>query len=912
MAERIGAFDWAGATTLGPAAAWPAALRTPLTIMLGSNQPMFALVGNERCLLYNDSFTTLLGSRHPGALGEPWSRVLQEARNELAPLVERAFSGEPVWQDNVQLLSHERGRIAQKRFSFAFTPLTSETGQVLGVFCTCNEIGKSNNLQRRLRHANQILELAWEAARGAVYEHAVPAPGQPVYFGEQWADILGYDRAELPATEDFLDWVYQHIHPDDRALVEERYRAFMAGRRPGYRVEVRMRHKDGDWVWIRGVNRALERNDDGSVRRMIAMALDITDLKRVEEALRASEMQFREMANGLPAMVWVCDADGQLALVNDTYCEFFGISRAQIHQGTWATVVHPDEVRSYLDELFACLREQRPFHAQARFRRADGQWRWMECWAKPRLDGAGGFCGLIGTSMDVTDRKRAEDALREQEERFRTLADNIAQLAWMADREGRIIWCNRRWLDYTGLDAAAMAGDGWQQAHHPDHLERVEAKIRRCFEDEEPWEDTFPLRGKDGRYRWFLSRALPIHDEAGELVRWIGTNTDVTEQREYAERLREAERQTSEFLAMLGHELRNPLAAVRSAAELVSLAEPEDPRLQRAWVVLERQSTHMTRLIDSLLEVSRIARGKITLDRRTVDLRRVLEGVLQDRSAQLAGSGLELEKSLPRAPVWVSGDDVRLAQIFDNLLGNAIKFTPPPGRVSIALGTEHGHAVAHVRDTGAGIRPEMLGSIFEPFQQDTQDISRSAGGLGLGLALVKGLVELHDGSVEAHSSGPGSGAELTVRLPLSAAPSAPVTPTQPEGPPRRRILIVEDNVDAAEMLQFVLELQGHEVTVAVNGTEGLELLRLDEPDVVLCDIGLPGMSGYEFARAVRADPMLGDVVLVALTGYGRAADRRRTEEAGFDAHLTKPVELAALDEVLAGLASRRPGAGPPC
>jgi PAS domain S-box-containing protein len=613
---------------------------------------------------------------------------------------------------------------------------------------------------------------------------------------------------------------------------------------------------------------------------------------------RDTEARLREAADSLPVIVWVLDTTGQLQLVNHAFCEFFGVDRAELLGTRWTDRIHPDEAKHFLDDLYDCVRARRAFTAQTRVRRADGEWRWIECWARPSFGATAKLRGFVGTSADITDRKRAEAALHEEKQRFQTLADNIAQLAWMADADGRIFWYNRRWLDYTGQSSDSPPITAWRNAQHPEHIDRVVAKVTRCFANGEPWEDTFPLRGKDGEYRWFLSRALPIHDDHGNVVRWIGTNTDVTEQRAYAERLREAERQTSEFLAMLGHELRNPLAAVRSAAELVNLTEPHDHRLHRAWVVLERQSLHMTRLIDSLLEVSRIARGKVKLDRKVVDLAKILDDMLQDRSAQIGASGLDLDRQLPARPLWVLGDDVRLAQIFDNLLGNAIKFTAPPGRITVAARADGDAVVARVRDTGAGIRPEMLTSIFEPFQQETQELSRTAGGLGLGLALAKGLTELHGGSIEARSDGPGEGAEFIVRLPAAQPPSVEPSAEVRRDAGGQRILIVEDNVDAAEMLQFVLEIQGHEVMVAANGAEALELLRHEDMDVVLCDIGLPVMSGYELAREIRSDSALCDLVLIALTGYGRSSDRRRTQEAGFDAHLTKPVELRALDEVL--------------
>jgi PAS domain S-box-containing protein len=620
--------------------------------------------------------------------------------------------------------------------------------------------------------------------------------------------------------------------------------------------------------------------------------------ERYKEALQESEARFREMVDGLPLIVWVHDAAGAQEMVNATFCEFFGVTREEMKGGRWQILMHPDDADAYLQEFLACVDDRRPFRAQVRVQRADGQWRWIESWGRPRLSASGEFRGFVGTSADITERKQVEAALKESEARLRTLADNIAQHAWMADGQGSIFWYNQRWFDYTGTTFAEVEGWGWDKVHHPDHLERVTEGYRRCLASGRAWEDIFPLRGRDGRYRWFLSRAVPIRDESGQVVRWLGTNTDITEQRQAEQQLRESDRRKDEYIAMLGHELRNPLAAIRNATELIKLSELPDPRLQRAAGVLERQSTHMARLIDGLLEVSRIARGTIDLQLQTVDLRTILDAVARDRMIDAAARALDLHVDVGHEPLWVRGDPVRLTQVFDNLIGNAIKFTNADGRIVVSAWRADDHALARVRDTGVGIQPEMLSAIFEPFRQEAQDVARAAGGLGLGLALAKALVELHAGTIAAHSEGRGAGAELEVRLPLVAAPAQERPIEQLEAAPTRRVLLIEDNADAAEMLRSLLELRGHEVRTVSSGPEALALLRQHAIDLVLCDIGLPDMSGYDIARSIRANQALRELPLVALTGYGQLADQRRAEQSGFDEHLTKPVDLAAIDDVL--------------
>jgi CheY-like chemotaxis protein/two-component sensor histidine kinase len=374
--------------------------------------------------------------------------------------------------------------------------------------------------------------------------------------------------------------------------------------------------------------------------------------------------------------------------------------------------------------------------------------------------------------------------------------------------------------------------------------------------------------------------------------------TDIT-QRKAAERsLLEASRQKDEFLAMLSHELRNPLAAVRSAAELLRLHQAGDRILVRTQSILERQTGHMAKLLDGLLDVSRIIRGKIALDPRVVDLAATLRSVLIDLEPVIEQSGLVLERVLPVNAVWVSADEVRLTQIIDNLLSNAVRYTERGGTITVTLTANHDLAVLAIQDTGIGIEPDLLPHIFDVFRQGRQNLDRSVGGLGLGLALVRSLVELHGGSLTGASEGAGRGSEFIVRLPLVSAPAG-VTPADQAEPEPAQILLIEDNDDAAEMLVGALEMRGHHVVRLPDGQDALQTARRLQPDIVLCDLGLPGgVTGYDVAREFRIHPELDDAVLIALTGYGRPDDKRDARTAGFDAHLTKPVDFDVLERTM--------------
>ncbi len=411
----------------------------------------------------------------------------------------------------------------------------------------------------------------------------------------------------------------------------------------------------------------------------------------------------------------------------------------------------------------------------------------------------------------------------------------------------------------------------------------------------------------------------PLLETDGSVSGIFAHGVDVTENVETAEALREADRRKDEFLAMLGHELRNPLAPIRNAVQILRQAGHDEALLEMARGMIDRQVSHLARLVDDLLDVSRISRGKVLLRKERLDLAELVRDTVEDHRRGLEAGGLTVELTLSGGPLWVEGDGTRLAQVLGNLLNNAGKFTDPGGRVTVELsgGTQAGTsplgmagmAEITVEDTGIGMDPEMLERLFETFSQADRTLDRSRGGLGLGLALVKGLMELHGGEVQAGSAGLGRGSRFTLRLPLAAAAEATsreesVTPDR--GAASRRVLVIEDNVDAAESMQMLLELSGFEVETAMDGRAGLEAARRFQPDVVLCDIGLPGgMDGYAVARELRADDALRPVRLIALTGYGQAEDRLRAYAEGFDLHLTKPVDPALLPDLLAKTPERK-------
>jgi two-component system CheB/CheR fusion protein len=419
---------------------------------------------------------------------------------------------------------------------------------------------------------------------------------------------------------------------------------------------------------------------------------------------------------------------------------------------------------------------------------------------------------------------------------------------------------------------------------------------------------------KDGERINVSVTISPIRDETGRLVGASKVARDITQQKRMEaelraraeeiarqnEELKRADQEKDRFISMLAHELRNPLAPIMTSVEVMRRLD-SDGLLDRPRRVIERQVRHLVRLVDDLLDVTRISHGKVTLRRERLDLVRVVRNATEDRRASVEGRGVRVELRLPETPVWVTGDATRLDQILDNLLENAAKFTEEHGRITVSLAREGECAEIRVKDTGIGIEPELLPRLFEVFTQADRTLERNRGGLGLGLAIVQGLVELHGGTITGHSDGIGKGAEFRVRLPVEAElPALLGSPPDPANRARLRakVLVVEDNRDAAEMLADLLNLFGYEVEVAHSGTEGVAAAHRFHPEIVLCDIGLPGLDGYAVARQLRGAPDTCGTRLIAVTGYGSDEDRQMTLHAGFDSHLVKPVDPKKLLEQL--------------
>lgn len=649
-------------------------------------------------------------------------------------------------------------------------------------------------------------------------------------------------------------------------------------------------------------------------KRLVALLFnDITALRleqetrqRAEVALAESGRRFRELADTAPAMLWVTEADGAASYLSRGWYEYTGQTHAEGLGYGWLDAVHPEDRAPARRAFLAANARQEAFEIEHRLRRSDGVYRWVIDAGRPRFD-EGRFDGYVGSVIDIHDRKTAEDRL--------DLAVNSGKVGlWYCDLPFDVLDWSRQVKEHFGLPADTVVTIAtFFERLHPDDREETRRAIEKSIETKQPYDVLYRTVGLDGQTRWI--RAIGRTGFDGDRpVHFDGITIDMTELVSLREAAETANRAKDEFLAMLGHELRNPLAPISTALQLLKLRGVTGGESERA--IIERQVQHLVGLVDDLLDVSRITRGRVELRKEHIDLAEVVARAVEIASPLLEQQRHKLEVDVPRGLI-IDGDPGRLAQVIGNLLTNAAKYTEPSGEITVRAEARDGHVELSVRDTGIGIEPEMLSRVFELFAQEKQSLDRSQGGLGIGLAIVRGLVELHGGGVTAASAGKGLGAEFTVRLPLAARgtavaqvePAATATPAI--AAVGRRVLVVDDNRDAADLLCEVLRALGYEASAVYDGPSALNELERIRPHVALIDIGLPVMNGYEVAQRIATHHRFHATRLVAVTGYGQQRDRQASAQAGFSAHLVKPVDAAELGEVLAGLTSDPSGDGVP-
>ncbi|XXY28968.1 GNAT family N-acetyltransferase [Sorangium sp. So ce233] len=622
-----------------------------------------------------------------------------------------------------------------------------------------------------------------------------------------------------------------------------------------------------------------------------------------------ADVHFRMLIDGVKDYaIFMLDTEGRVATWNVGAQHIKGYSAEEVI-GSHFSRFYPAEAldRKWPETELAEARRLGRFEDEGWRVRKDGSMFWANVIITAIRDPQGELRGFSKITRDLTERRRQEASLRQSEERFRTLVEGVKDYAiFMLDPEGRIATWNVGAQHIKGYSAEEVIGTHFSRFYPADAIERrwpetVLAAARRDgrFEDE-GWR----VR-KDGSMFWASVVVTAIHGPQGELRGFSKITRDLTERKRF-EQIEFNARQMEEFVAMLAHELRNPLASISNATLVLTSESKTNPEIGWAVGVMERQVGLLARLVDDLLDVSRITRGKIALERKSVDLTDIVTRAVEASRTWIDAREQALEVRLPEGPLSVEGDLARLTQVVTNLLHNAAKFTPVRGSIQVALEADDARATLRVRDNGVGISPRLLPQVFDLFTQGDRSLDRAEGGLGIGLTIVRRLIELHGGTVRALSEGPDRGSEFVVQLPRAARPVAQPARGAPaqRTADRLRVLVVDDNQDSAESMAMLLQRMGHEAHAVFDGPSALDLATRLKPDLVLLDIGMPGMTGHEVARALRGIPGLAGLSLFAMTGYGQESDRRSTQEAGFDEHLVKPISVDVLRRRVTNIAAR--------
>jgi PAS domain S-box-containing protein len=649
------------------------------------------------------------------------------------------------------------------------------------------------------------------------------------------------------------------------------------------------------------------------IEREEQLKQEITVRKQVEATLHKSQRDLNHAQAVAHIGNWRMNVCNNTLEWSDENFRIFGIPKGTpLSYQSFLDVVHPAD-RQLVDAAWKSTLTGKPLDIEHRI--IVGQnIKWVREQAGLEFDEHGSLLGGFGTTEDITDIKNSQVALQQERAFLRQVIDAVPSVIFVKDKEGRFLLGNQALAQSYGTSPEGLIGltednfntntDAVTRFYQNDLLV-MSSRIPKVIPDEK-------VTHADGSIHWYNAIKIPLIDD-DKCNKILVVATNITEHKRAEEALCLADQRKDEFLAMLAHELRNPLAPIRNAVQLLKIQAATDPRLAWSCNTIDRQVTHMARLLDDLLDVARIMQGKIRLNIERLELTDIVNNALETSHSLIESRGQELIISQTMHSQWINGDRVRLAQVLSNLLNNASKYTDEGGKITLSIMREDTEIVIEIRDTGIGIAPDILPHIFDLFTQADHSLAHSQGGLGIGLTLVRQLVEIHGGTVSAASAGIGKGSSFTVRLPasmmtLSATKSALTKSTLPM--PKRRILIVDDYADAAESLMMVLEAEGHQIEIADCGMKAIEQAQVFQPQVVLLDIGLPDLNGYEVAKRLRTLPETRDAILIALTGYGKPEDLEFSKAAGFNHYLLKPLDFEKLSSLLASIPNERFGKDP--
>ncbi len=918
MGELIFDHDWTE-SGVGPISTWPPNLKFAVSTILLMPSAALLLWGPRHIQIYNDNYRDLMGVKHPDGLGQPVSDCWPEAWNFFSPICEAVMQRrESFIFDDEPLLVNRTGTPEEAFFRLTYSPIPDEIDSLScsasntggakagapGIFVTISETTETINERAweaeraRLREALQakriqLLEEVFHNAPSFLYVLRGPKlvfelANEAYYQLVGHRELLGRPLFEaLPeAAEDYCRRQLAKVMATGKPFIGCELPITVISD-PGQPPEKRFI----DAVYLP----LLE--EDGSYEYVLGHGVDVTEhvrkREKAEEALRETERRFRDALEIDTVGVIFLDKDGQITEANDAFLEMSGFSREDEQAGLLRCdeLTPPEWMATTLragEELKATGRAT-PYEKEL-FRKNGS--RWWALIAAMQLNEKEGVVYII----DITERKRVEQNLRESEARFRAMAEASPALTWQVNAQGNLVYVNQRVMDMVGMTLEELLPSRWRSVLHPDDEPGFLAAIEQALRDRSRFQYRVRARARGGEWHWLESYALPWFTGPDEYAGHVGVSIDITEAVKAETALREADLRKDEFLATLAHELRNPLAPIANALALI--ARPEGAAaVPHLLPVINRQVNYMIRLVDDLLEISRITSGKVELRQAPTDLAVVLHNAVEAGRPQIDEKEHKLSVSIPHAPLIVYADAVRLEQVFTNLLNNAARYTGKRGQIWLTAHREADNAVVSIRDNGIGILAGMLPRLFDMFTQERRNGVGTQEGLGIGLSLVYRLVKMHGGTVEARSEGKDRGSEFIVRLPLAASviQGEMMEPEKTTAAPTGlRILVVDDNHDAAEVLSMLLESMGLDVHSVDSGPAALAAIPEYRPNIILMDIGMPGMDGNEVARRIREQPQFNDIKLIALTGWGQEKDRRLSHESGFDYHLTKPVNFKVL------------------
>jgi len=794
-------------------------------------------------------------------------------------------------------------------------PIWDEQGQLSG----CVLIFRDVRLQREVEQ-NRASQLITARFLAAIVESSNDAIISKSLDGiiQSWnaaaERLFGYTSEQAVGKHISLIIPQERISEEDLIIA-----SLKAGQRIEHFETERLR-SDGDHILV-SLTISPIKDESGAVVGASKIARDVTTQRKAEQRERellkeaaAANAKFHAFFDQGALFAAITDLDGTILETNRLAWEGSGYTREQIvdkpfWDGPWWTPSSSlvEQIRN------GCARAAagEAFRAELPYFVADGTQRVVDLNILPIRDELGRVLFLAPTGADITERKRAEA----DREKFVTLIENSTDFIGICDLNGIPFFINRAGLDLVGLNSIEEARQTRvADFFFPEDQDKIMNEFFPAVMEKGHGEIEVRFRNFNTREaRWMAYKVLMLTDSDSKPVAFATVSQDVTERKRMADDLRnlaadlsQADRRKNEFLATLAHELRNPLAPICNMVEVLKRPEPGSEMLQQARDTIERQLAQMVRLVDDLLDVNRITHDRLELRKSEVELSSVIQGAIEAARPLIDSARHDLRVDLPNEPIYLNADPARLAQVFANLLNNSCKYTKPGGAIWVNARRKDDNVVVTIKDNGTGIPKDKLQSIFDMFTQVDRDSGRSEGGLGIGLTLVKRLIEMHEGSVEARSAGEGLGSEFVVQLPvISRRPKVlkPVSRTAKKGQssPNRRILIVDDNRDSAESLAMLLNITGNSTHMAHDGFEALEAVEKRRPDVILLDIGLPKLNGHDVCRHVREQPWGKDITVIALTGWGQEEDRRKSQEAGFNGHLVKPVNYDELLELLSSL-----------